>query len=482
MGRGCVQFAAVFLLATGPVPGACAQSWPPSSAAPFASAPYVQGPATAASADLIRYELFPITYGYGLPQPQRAREYGPAPPQDPAVTTDAWRSSYPYPVAVLPGGRPDVGAPPYASGGGGGSPDPIRVASERPGAAAWQSPPPTFAEGTGGDASQTLPFVSLGEAPASPSPPKESPTPQPSPKQSPSDLKSAPPDGRVDAECVSESCAPWALRIDLVGMRCREPNSELLIADPSGCAVIDGKDLEFSHSLGVHAALVHQAGCGRSWELAYWGIPQWDANASAVGALELKGPGFSLGVNPGVFTVGYDACLHTVEANLRTDYTGTHAWLVGFRYFYVADELRISELNSPFPGVLQVATSNNLYGMQFGSESLLYHTGGPLSAAMIVKVGILANDAQQHTRSSILGPAIGDGSVRLALSGEAALRLTYALTDCVQLVGTYQMLGLAGVAAAPNQLRNTDLTAGRAAVHFSSLIFDGGTIGVVLSW
>jgi hypothetical protein len=196
----------------------------------------------------------------------------------------------------------------------------------------------------------------------------------------------------------------------------------------------------------------------------------------------LNGPGIALAADPALFSVDYSSSLHSVELNARQSDGYRWACYVGFRYIRFNDDLLVSELNAPVPGVLDIDTENNLYGVQWGGDLLLYDRGGPLNGSIELKVGVYGNNVRQHTRSTVLPPAVGASADKPVLVGEMEFLLTYELTSRLKVRGSYKLLGLGGVALAPDQIGATDLSTGRAAVHYNSLLLDGGLLGVEYVW
>lgn len=275
----------------------------------------------------------------------------------------------------------------------------------------------------------------------------------------------------------------WEVDVDLVGLRRRAPNDSCLITDSgSGAVVLNAVDLAFDYKLGFHVDLIHQSCHGWGWEIECMGIPTWEGSQTVTGDLELHGPGFSVALNPAAFAVDYSSSLYSVEVNARQSVGYRWACFAGFRYIRFTDDLFISELNAPLPGALEIKTENNLYGLQFGGDVVCYDRGGPLSASIEVKVGVYGNDVQQLTRSSLPVPAVAASGKKPLLVGEIEFLLAYRLSERWRVRGSYKLVGLGSVALAPDQIVATDLSTGRAAVHYNSLLLDGGLLGVEYIW
>jgi len=275
-------------------------------------------------------------------------------------------------------------------------------------------------------------------------------------------------------------CSDWIWNVDLVGLRRRNADGLALISNPTtGGTVLSASDLDFNYKLGLQVGVIHQDASGLGWEIAYLGIPSWDGQVGVVGDLQLNGPGFDLAVNPAAFLVEYDSSLHSGEINLRMNDGCRWSFLGGFRYIAFNDDLLVSELNAPFKDALDIDAENNLYGVQFGSDALLYDRGGPLNFSVQVKFGVYGNHARQRTYSSVLSPGVTVQDTKVAYVGEADFVLTYQLTERLLVHGGYRLLGLGGVALAPDQIGASDLSTGQANIHYNSLLLDGGFLGIV---
>ncbi len=275
-------------------------------------------------------------------------------------------------------------------------------------------------------------------------------------------------------------CSGWIWDVDLVGLRRRNADGLSLITDQAtGGSVISSSDLDFTYKLGLQVGVTHHDASGFGWEIAYLGIPSWDGQAAAVGNLQLNGPGFDLAVNPAAYLVEYDSSLHSGEIHLRISDGCRWSCFGGFRYIAFNDDLLVSELNAPFKDALDIDAENNLYGVQFGGDALLYDRGGPLNFSVKLKFGVYGNHAQQRTYSSVLAPAVEVNDTKVAFVGEADFVLTYQLTERLLVHGGYRLMGLGGVALAPDQINASDLSTGQANIHYNSLLLDGGFLGIM---
>jgi hypothetical protein len=184
-------------------------------------------------------------------------------------------------------------------------------------------------------------------------------------------------------------------------------------------------------------------------------------------------------VNPAVFRLEYKSSLHSGEIHLRMGDGYRWSCFGGFRYIALDDDLYVSELNTSTAGALDIDAENNLYGCQFGGDALLYDRGGPLNFSVQVKFGVYGNRARQRISSSVLAPPVEVSDTKVAFAGEADFVLTYQLTERLLIHGGYRLFGLGGVALAPDQNGASDLSTGQANIHYSSLLLDGGFLGIM---
>lgn len=277
-------------------------------------------------------------------------------------------------------------------------------------------------------------------------------------------------------------CHSWILEADLIGLRRHRTDQVPILAESGGTwVVLSGQDLKWDYELGARARLSYSWGCDRALEFTYLGLPEWSTSKVLAGDLMLHGPGFDLSVNPGIFAVEGHSFLHSAEASVRTGITDCWSWSAGFRYLRFEDQLTVSELNAPFINALRIDTQNDLYGAVIGTDFRLLDCG-KVGLEGRVKFGMYGNVALQHVQSSFLGPPVSGKDHRFATTGEFELMLTYRLTDCIQIRAGYQVLGIGGLALAPDQIRSSDISTGQAHVDFNSLFLDGAYVGVRFVW
>jgi hypothetical protein len=155
--------------------------------------------------------------------------------------------------------------------------------------------------------------------------------------------------------------------------------------------------------------------------------------------------------------------LQSAEINRRFPTNGRLGWLMGFRWVEWNDglgleSLTVPDLAPPFTTAYRTQTSNDLYGLQIGADSILFGLGGPFRVEGIGKAGIFYNDASQSSRFSTTDPAVEPDVLavrtntgRAAFVGELGVTGVYDLTDRISLRAGYAIFWLGGLAMAPAQ-------------------------------
>ncbi len=155
--------------------------------------------------------------------------------------------------------------------------------------------------------------------------------------------------------------------------------------------------------------------------------------------------------------------LQSAEVNRRFPTDGRIGWLMGFRWVEWNDGLGLQSLTVPdlipsYTNSYLTRTSNDLYGLQIGADSILYGPGRPFRIEGIGKAGIFYNDASQASRFSTTDPsvdpdvlAVSTSTGRAAFVGELGVTGVYDLTDRISIRAGYTIFWLGGLAMAPAQ-------------------------------
>lgn len=293
-------------------------------------------------------------------------------------------------------------------------------------------------------------------------------------------------------------------------------------------------DLDFDFDPALRVVVGHRLHDGWALEGSYLGLCDADAGAFRAApspASVLTFPG-KLADGANVFSdidriwVDYSSALHSAELNLvcccgccRTcgDSGKTYSpkgecdegdircrtveWLAGFRYLNLSERLNLyaeryqdpTENGPPQPeqGIYDLRTSNNLFGAQFGARVRRWRT--KLGWEATGKAGIFGNGAQQEQcvldyplgeRDKFpLRPETSAAQGQVSFVGEVNLTGIYRLNDVWNLRGGYNLIWIAGVALAPDQLdfRGT-LPAGDHLDSNGSVLLHGVSCGVEARW
>ena len=306
-----------------------------------------------------------------------------------------------------------------------------------------------------------------------------------------------------------ETCAPrvrsWYGYADSVFLRRSHPGSYSLFVDEATLLneTMNVDAFDFDYAFGPRVTLGRRFGCNGCWgiEGSWLDIDGWDETLTVGDGNALRGPGFFAGATalyqpapPGTvnFQVNYGHDLATADINLVHDVCGW-CWftpLFGFRWLEVNENLNVTETDIPLPNLLDIQTSNQMYGLQTGGY-VHFINGCRFKLDGVLKCGFLMNSATQNTSSAFLGPAVTASDYNLGIYGEAGLNLRYQVTCRLALRAGYQVMFIDGVALAPDQIRTTSLgnassipptiNAGSVA-NDGTLFYDGGDAGLEWCW
>lgn len=279
-------------------------------------------------------------------------------------------------------------------------------------------------------------------------------------------------------------CEPrWQAGVDFLYMNRTTTGPVTVLVDDTTRTIpeFNSQELEFDYEFGVGARLSRSLGCGSFLDLGYFGVYDHNAFIERNGDLALVVPGFAVGFNPSDFAVEYESELHSGEISIRQQLCNRFALLAGFRYIRLRDDLLISSQIGPALtlNTYGIDASNNLYGFQLGSQ-VMVGRWGRFQVDALAKCGVYLNDAKQTTGSALTAiPSVTAHSETFAMGGEAGLFGSYCINKCWSVRAGYQVLGLNGVALAPEQLQQSNLTTGLAGIDASgSVFYHGGIVGL----
>ena len=188
--------------------------------------------------------------------------------------------------------------------------------------------------------------------------------------------------------------------------------------------------------------------------------------------------------------VTYSSEIHSAEFNYIWHERGCEcnnlAFLVGFRYFHLDEDLDItSSVLGTGTSFYNTRTENDLYGAQLGLRWKrccpkwgieAYGKAGAYGNS-IVDRQVVANIDETPIRD------VDFGHGRFSFLGELGLTVSYKLCDCMQVIAGYNAVFVNGLALAPDQLDFTNTpTSGQILDSDGHLFLHGGHAGIAVRW
>jgi len=194
-------------------------------------------------------------------------------------------------------------------------------------------------------------------------------------------------------------------------------------------------------------------------------------------------------------TGSLSSAFQSFELNRRFPTDGGFQWLTGFRWVEWNDTFGLSSV-LPVPGVAPetyaTSTFNDLYGWQFGADSILLGLGSPWRLEGLAKAGVYYNQAGQA--SSAFYPldgtalAVRTSKPATAFVGEIGLTGVYDIADWLSVRAGYAAFWLDGLALATNQVKqcsicNSPFADPQGPTHVGGGVFvQGITLGLEGRW
>lgn len=192
----------------------------------------------------------------------------------------------------------------------------------------------------------------------------------------------------------------------------------------------------------------------------------------------------------------YKSELQSFELNLRQQVTSNIGMLYGFRYFELAEELKLNYTSPGIPGETDqsIRGRNEMFGGQLGFDALLLERDW-WSVTTFAKSGLYYNDAHSRVNQNFINTTANSSAGNddeLAFAVEAGLKFNVLLTRRLSLQTGYNVMWLDGVALASNQIAGSD-PAGfgvapgvnptvPAPVDTTQLFLHGMTLGLTYAW
>jgi hypothetical protein len=116
-------------------------------------------------------------------------------------------------------------------------------------------------------------------------------------------------------------------------------------------------------------------------------------------------------------------------------------------------------VGTKLPPFWNTGATNNLYGVQIGVDGKILELGR-FSLDGLIKIGLFDNNAEQSTGVSLQKVVYPSAATtnHAAFASEASLELKYQLIKGLALKAGYEALWLDGLALAPGQIQETDLS------------------------
>ena len=294
-------------------------------------------------------------------------------------------------------------------------------------------------------------------------------------------------------------CDPvWTVTAGSLFMDRSTPDDAVLVTDSFGEVLLDAGEFDFDFRGGWELGAIRHNVCCACWDLEarYARIDGWRAVRDFVfspsgSVVHYRTPIGSDPRLPSLVGAAYESHFDSLEVNVRQPIgCGGLTLLAGFR-FAELDERGMTILRVTDPGPQQnVSTSqigaiNDLYGFQFGADGCLWQWCC-LSLDGKLRAGIYANRAVNsvtHVQTAVpdvWASRACDGQA--AFLGELGLTGTCQLSDRLALRAGYQVMWLAGVAVASDQVAVSDPWAGAATVDTTgSPLYHGVMISMEFS-
>jgi hypothetical protein len=224
--------------------------------------------------------------------------------------------------------------------------------------------------------------------------------------------------------------------------------------------------------------------CGLDWNLEYFNVGNFEDTFARgdVGTVNAIFFGGSFATAPTSITAEYGSDLDSLELTVRARQWRRLAPIVGFRFLQVEEEFNLLSDVSTRTGLFST-TDNELYGVQFGFQGLLYEWSRARLETTI-KAGTYYNDIDIDANVSVGTAATNftHGTNWSAFSGDARVTYVYQIGPRATFRVGYQVLWLEGIALAVNQNTDRGFAPQIQTVDISDALYQGGEIGFEISW
>lgn len=252
--------------------------------------------------------------------------------------------------------------------------------------------------------------------------------------------------------------------------------------------MLQAGNYDFGFRGGIDISAIRHFGSCNSLEVRYFGVDGWTANQAgafpASSRLRTATPitfnGFS------GFSSSYGSALYSTEINWRRQLLPNLAFLAGFRYLELNEDIRTQVTGPPGTALYNIDTDNRLYGFQIGVDGRLWSCGR-FRLDGLGKAGIYGN-AARHSEViefppgiPVFGP-VNQRRTQTAFVGEIGLTGIYQLTECLSVRGSYQLMWVNGVALASDQVEVANFSTNTGIATNGDAFYHGAVVGLEAVW
>jgi hypothetical protein len=287
----------------------------------------------------------------------------------------------------------------------------------------------------------------------------------------------------------------FALEMGTVFLFRSRSDSTVLFGNPTAMAEnINAADFRFGVSAGIDAGLiVYEQHDLTDVEFRAMWVDEWVGGTTQV----FSGSSVRFELNPPIGTSGprdgfavYGSEFFSSEVNVRfrsPKKCDGATFVLGFRMMNV-DEVLDAKFVDPanvLPDeLIGTSTSNRLLGLQLGADRV-WRTGSNWCMKLTSRVGVYGNRSEQSTQlislatAPVTFPAGGAGG-EIAWHAEIGVSGKLRLSSCANLIASYRVMYLDGLALASDQLAATSFLSGYGFARDGAIFLNGATVGLEL--
>lgn len=285
--------------------------------------------------------------------------------------------------------------------------------------------------------------------------------------------------------------------VEAIGMTLNPGNHHpqvVAVNEDTNAPVLGTNTSPYEMEVGYRATAAALFANGLQVEGVYFRMSQWQSSGIAEGSNNLALNGDLAYITTADFydvdriAVRQEVTLDNWEVNTYwplgvTDFS----WLTGARYVDMTEIYNLNALDyDTGTSIYDIKTRNRLYGAQIGCRYKRDY--GRLGLDFVMKTGLYANDAKQHSLITGFDGAstvrdVTSDLTRAAFIGEVGLTGTMQLTSWAWLRAGYSAIWMEGIARAANQLDMTTMASSGTGLNFTSgALIHGVNLGLEARW